>query len=62
MEEEDARHVEAMQYAASARIRVGRENLKSIKLGGGFWPTVFECEKRGKIDFKDLKLADRNVR
>ena len=28
----------------------------------GFSPIVFECEKRGKIDFEDLKLADQNVR
>ena len=33
VEEEDARHVEAMHYAASAEIRVGRENLKTIKPG-----------------------------
>jgi hypothetical protein len=38
---EDGRHVEAMHYAASAEIIVGRENLKTIKLGAGFWPTVF---------------------
>ena len=62
IEEEDARHVEAMHYAASAGIRVGRENLKTIKPGVGFWPTVFECEKKGKIDLEDLKLANRNVR
>ena len=62
VEEEEARHVEAMHYAASAGIRVGRENLKTTKLGVGFWPTVFECEKKGKIDLEDLKLADRNVR
>jgi hypothetical protein len=28
---EDGRHVEAMHYAASAGISVGRENLKTIK-------------------------------
>jgi hypothetical protein len=32
VEEEDAKHVEAMHYAASAGICVGRENLKLIKL------------------------------
>ena len=52
----------AMHYAASAGILVERENLKKIKPGVGFWPTVFECEKKGKINFEDLKLADRNVR
>ena len=62
VEEEDARHVEAMHYAASAGIRVGKENLKMIKPGAGFWPTVFECEEKGKINSEDLKLADRNVR
>ena len=62
MEEEDARHVEAMHYAASTGIRVGRENVKTIKPGVVFWPIVFECEKKGKIDLEDLKLVDRNVR
>ena len=40
----------------------GRENLKTIKSGVGFWPTVFECEKKGKIDLEDLQLANRKVR
>ena len=52
---------EAMQYAASTGIRVGRENLKTIKPGFGFWPTVFECEKKGKIDLEDLQFAKRKV-
>ena len=50
-----------MHYAASAGIRVGSENLKTIKPGVGFWLTIFECEKKGKIDLEDLKLADGNV-
>jgi hypothetical protein len=62
IEMEDGRHVEAMHYAASAGISVGRENLKTIKQRAGFWPTVFECEKKGKIDSEDLEIADRNVR
>ena len=62
VEEKDARHVEAMHYAALTGRRVGRENLNLIKPGGKFWPTVIECEKRGKINFEDLKLVDRNVR
>jgi hypothetical protein len=59
---EDGRHAEAMHYAASARISVGRENLKTIKPGAGFWPTAFECEKKGKIGSEDLEIVDRNVR
>jgi hypothetical protein len=55
---EDGRHVEAMHYVASARISVGRENLKTIKPRAGFWPTFFECEKKGKIDSEDLEIAD----
>jgi hypothetical protein len=62
VEIEDGRHVEAMHYVASIGISVGRENLKTIKPGTGFWPTVFECEKKGKIDSEDLEIADRNVR
>ena len=62
VEEEDARHVEAMDYAASAEIRVGRENLKTIKPGARFWRTVFECEKKKKINLEDLKLVDRSMR
>ena len=50
-----------MHYAASAGVRVGRENLKTIKPGVEFWPTVFDCEKKGKIELEDLKLANRNV-
>jgi hypothetical protein len=45
VEEEDAQHVDAMQYAATAGIRVEQENLKPIETRVGFWPTVFECEK-----------------
>jgi hypothetical protein len=62
VEMEDGRHVEAIHYASSAGISVGRENLKTIKPGAGFWPTVFECEKKGKIDSEDLEIADRNMR
>ena len=62
IEEEDARHVEAMHYAASAGIRVGREYLKTINPGVGFWPTVFECENKGKIDLEDLQFSNRKVR
>jgi hypothetical protein len=51
-----------MHYAASAGIRVGKENLKTIKPSARFWPTVFECEKKGKFSLEDLKLADRNVK
>jgi hypothetical protein len=36
MEEEDMRHVKAMHYAASAGIRVRRENLKTMKSSAGF--------------------------
>jgi hypothetical protein len=62
VEEEDARHVDAMHYAATVGIRVGRENLKLIETKVGFWPTVFECEKKGRIDSEDLELAGRNVK
>jgi hypothetical protein len=62
VEMEDRRHVEAMHYAASAGISVGRENLKTIKPRAGFWPMVFKCEKKGKIGSEDLENADRNVR
>ena len=36
--------------------------METIKSSAGFWPTVFECEKKGKIDSEDLELADRNVK
>jgi hypothetical protein len=48
IEEEDAQHVDAMHYAATAGIRVARENLKPIESRVGFWPTVFECKKKRK--------------
>ena len=62
MEEEDARHMEAMHYVTSAGIRVGGENIKTTTSSAGLWPTVFECEKKGKINLEDLELADRNVK
>jgi hypothetical protein len=62
IEMEDRRYVEAMHYAASAEISVRRENLKTIKPGAEFWPTVFQCEKKGKIDSEDLEIVDQNVR
>jgi hypothetical protein len=36
VEEEDVQHVDAMHYAASAGIWVGRENLKPIETTVGF--------------------------
>ena len=59
VKEEDSRHVKAMHYA---RIRVGRENLRTIKKTAGFWPTLFECKEKGKINSEELKLADGNVK
>jgi hypothetical protein len=62
VEEEDAKHVEAMHYAAMAGIRVGRENMKTIKSEAGLWPTVFEYGKKGKFGSEDFQLANRNVK
>jgi hypothetical protein len=62
VEEEDVQHVDAMHYAATAGIRVERENLKPIETRVGFWPTVFECEKKGRVDSEDLELAGQNVK
>jgi hypothetical protein len=62
VEEEDAQHVDAMHYAVTAVVRVGRENLKLIETRIGFWPIVFECEKKGRIDSEDLELAGRNLK
>jgi ABC-type taurine transport system substrate-binding protein len=62
VEEEDVQHVDAMHYVVIAGIRVGWENLKPIETRVEFWPTVFECEKKGRIDSEDLELAGRNVK
>jgi hypothetical protein len=62
IDEEDVRHVEAMHYTATVKIRVRREDLKPIKTIAGFWPTVFAYEKKGKIDSKDLEFTGRNVK
>jgi hypothetical protein len=62
VDDEDARHVEAMHSASIAGICIRRENLKPIKFGVGFWPMVFKCEKKGKLYSKDLEIVDRNVR
>lgn len=40
VETEDARHVEAMDYADSAEIHIRGENLKTIKAHTGFWLRV----------------------
>jgi hypothetical protein len=62
VEEEEVKHVEAMHYVTTARIRVERENLKPIETRGGFWLTVFEFEKKGKFGSEDLQLANWNMK
>ena len=42
MEEAEARHVEAVHYSASAKIRVGGETSVSKERGTGFWSLVLE--------------------
>ena len=42
MEEVKARHVEAIHYLASAKIRVGGETSVSKERGTGFWSLVLE--------------------
>ena len=62
MDEADVSHVEAIHYAASAGIRIGKEKLGMIKPGTGFWPTVLEYKNKGKINSDDAKLANLHVR
>ena len=58
VEEEDGRHVEAMHYTTSTKIR---EDPKLVKLEGEFLPIVLKYEKRGGIDWDDLNLVNHNV-
>ena len=55
-------HVEAIHYAASAGVRIGKDNLGMIKSGMGFWPNVLKYEKKGKINSDDAKVANLHVR
>ena len=61
MDEADVSHVEAIHYAATAGIRIGKEKLGVIKPGMGFWLTILEYEKQGKINSDDTKLANLHV-
>jgi hypothetical protein len=56
VEDENARHMEALHYLTSAKIPIGIENLKTIKPGARFWPMVFECEKKSEINSGNLSL------
>ena len=62
MHEVDVSHVKAIHYATSAGIRIGKEKLGMIKPGTGFWTTVLEYQKKGKINSNDAKLANLHVR
>ena len=40
VEDAKATHVDAMHYAASARIRVGKDKNESTRMGTKFWSSV----------------------
>ena len=62
MEDADATHVDAMHYAASARIRVGKDKNEATRTGTKFWSSVLEYEKKGKVfTSNEVELADRSV-
>jgi hypothetical protein len=54
VEMEDGRHVEAIHYAASARISGGRENLKRMELDFGQWSS--SARRRKKSSRKTWRL------
>jgi hypothetical protein len=61
MEDADATHVDAMHYAASAGIRVGKDKTEAARAGAKFWTSVLEYEKKGKVTSNEVELADRSV-
>jgi hypothetical protein len=62
VEEEDARHVDAMHYTATVGIWVGRENLKPIEQELDSGRQSLNCEKKGRIHSKYLELVGQNVK
>ena len=61
MEDADATHVDAMHYAASARIRVVKDKNEAARTGTKFWSSILEYEKKGKVTLNEVELADRSV-
>ena len=61
MEDVDVTHVDAMHYAASAGIRVGKDKTEPVRTGTKFWSSVLEYEKKGKVTSNEVELADRSV-
>ena len=61
MEDVDATHVDAMHYAASAGIRVGKDKNEVATARKKFWSSVLEYEKKGKVTSIEVELADRSV-
>ena len=49
MDEADVSHVEAIHYAASAGIRIGKEKLGMIKPGTGFGPPSSNTKIKGRL-------------
>ena len=58
MEDADTTHVDAMHYAASAGIRVGKDKNEAARTGTNFWSSVVEYEKKGKVTPNEVELAD----
>ena len=54
-------HVDAMHYAASTGIRVGKDKSEAARTGTKFWSSVLEYEKKGKVTSNEVELADRSV-
>ena len=49
MKEVAARHVEAIHYSASTRIRVGVRKAIGVDTNPGFWPVVLETFSKRKV-------------
>ena len=56
MEDADATHVDAMHYAASAGIKVGKDKTEAARAGTKFWTSVLEYEKKGKVTSSEVEL------
>mgnify|MGYP007109629560 FL=1 len=61
MKEVAARHVEAIHYSASTRIRVGVRKAIGVDTNPGFWPVVLETFSERKVKKGEADRAERRV-
>ena len=61
VEDAELNHVDAMHYAGSAGIRVGKDKNEAARKRTKLWSSVLEYEKKGKVTSNEVELEDRSV-